>query len=150
MLDKKFFKDISADVVMKYRKHIFDPKGGGAKARDVFDNEYKGYKKSYKKASGNLKVNGKPQDRKFAGSTAPVLTGDLYKDFKFQKYVNGGFAFGHTSDGAKVKRLEQLGRPISTKKQPIPDSVAKFILLEAANYIVKQLKKRIKGGTYKI
>ena len=35
MLDRKFFKKIRTDVVMKYRKHIFDPAGSGAKARDV-------------------------------------------------------------------------------------------------------------------
>ena len=84
MLDNKFFRKISADVVMNYRKHIFDPAGGGSKAKQVDGKSYPSYSPNYKKSTGNLKVNGKPQHKKFKSSKAPVLTGDLLRDYGFQ------------------------------------------------------------------
>ena len=149
MLDNKFFRKISADVVMNYRKHIFDPKGGGSKARQVDGKSYPSYSPNYKKSTGNLKVNGKPQHQKFKGSKAPVLTGDLLKDYGFQKYMTNGFSFGYKTEGAKVKRLAELGRVLSSERIPIPKSVAKFILLEANKYVMKELNK-IKGGTFNV
>ena len=145
MLNTRFFRKISADVVMKYRKHIFDPAGGGSGAKDVFGKAFKAYKASYKKSSGNLKR----QSSKFAGSKAPVLTGDLLKDYQFVKYLKNGFAFGFPTEGAKVKRLAELGRVISSNKQPAPKSVEKFIMREADKYVKKELGK-VKGGTFNI
>ena len=151
MLDKKFFRDISSNVVMNYRKHIFDPAGGGSSARQVDGKPYPNYTQKYRqrKSTGNLKVYGKPQHKKFKGSKAPVLTGDLLRDYGFQKYMTNGFSFGFKSEGAKVKRLAELGRVLSSERTPIPKSVAKFILLEANKYVMKELKK-IKGGTFNI
>ena len=149
MLDNKFFRKISADVVMNYRKHIFDPAGGGSKAKQVDGKSYPSYSPNYKKSTGNLKVNGKPQHKKFKGSKAPVLTGDLLRDYGFQKYMTNGFSFGFKTEGAKVKRLAELGRVLSSERIPIPKSVAKFILLEANKYVKKELNK-IKGGTFNV
>tara|TARA_Y100000593_G_C4305778_1_gene335664 strand:+ start:1813 stop:2289 length:477 start_codon:yes stop_codon:yes gene_type:complete len=158
MLDRKFFRKISADVVMKYRKHIFDPAGGGAKAKMVNDRNYPDYKTTkgkneslYKKRkqSGKIKVNGKPQDLKFAKHNAPVLTGDLFKDYGFQKLLSNGFSFGFKDEGAKVKRLNDSGRLLSTDRNPIPKSVEKFIMHEAGKYVEKELGKN-KGGTFNI
>lgn len=149
MLDNKFFRKISADVVMKYRKHIFDPAGGGSSAKQVDGKSYPSYSSGYKKSTGNLKVYGKPQDKKFKNSKAPVLTGDLYKDYGFQKYLSNGFSLGFKTEGAKVKRLAELGRVLSSERTPIPKSVQKFILLEANKYVVRKLGK-IKGGTFNI
>ena len=151
MLDKKFFRKISADVVMRYRKHIFDPAGGGSKAKMVDDNPYPNYVQSYKKrkSSGKIKVADKPQDLKFAGSKAPVLTGDLYKDYGFKKFITGGFQFGFTSESAKAKRLNDSGRLLSTKDRPVPKNVEAFILIEASKYVQKKLDKT-KGGTFNI
>ena len=173
MLDRQFFRDISADVVMNYRKHIFDPKGGGAKAKMVNGSSYppysdkgenvgwrsigKGDKRrsvfidSYanKKKTGNLKVNQKPQDRKFKDSKAPVLTGDILKDYGFKKYLSNGFSFGFTSEGAKAERLNDTGRLLSTKRHPVPKSVSKFIQKEADKYVEKELNK-IKGRTFNL
>lgn len=145
MLDRKFFKKIRTDVVMKYRKHIFDPAGSGAKARDVFGKAYKAYKQSYKKPTGNLKR----QSKEFANSKAPVLTGDLLKDYQFIKFLSNGFQFGFPTEGAKVKSLAQQGRVISTDKQPAPKSVLNFIMQEADKYVEKELGKN-KGGTFNI
>ena len=149
MLDNKFFRKISADVVMNYRKHIFDPAGGGSKAKQVDGKSYPSYSPNYKKSTGNLKVNGKPQHKKFKSSNAPVLTGDLLRDYGFQKYMTNGFSLGFKTEGAKVKRLAELGRVLSSERIPIPKSVAKFILLEANKYVKKELNK-IKGGTFNV
>ena len=149
MLDNKFFRKISADVVMNYRKHIFDPAGGGSKAKQVDGKSYPSYSPNYKKSTGNLKVNGKPQHKKFKSSNAPVLTGDLLRDYGFQKYMTNGFSLGFKTEGAKVKRLAELGRVLSSERIPIPKSVAKFILLEANKYVMKELNK-IKGGTFNV
>ena len=173
MLDRKFFKEISADVVMKYRKHIFDPAGGGSGANQVDGKPYPEYSKkganvgwrsissgdkrrsvfidSYKnrKATGNMVVNGVPQNARFAGSKAPVLTGSLLRDYGFQQYLSNGFSFGFKSEGAKAERLNNTGRLLSTKKHPVPKSVDKFIMKEADRYIEKELGK-IKGGTFNI
>ena len=169
MLDSKFFRKISADVVMKYRKHIFDPAGGGSKAKQVDGKPYPNYSKkgenigwrtigegkktrsvfidSYanRKKTGNIKVGQKPQHQKFKDSKAPVLTGDLLRDYGFQKYMTDGFSLGFKTEGAKVKRLAELGRVLSSERIPIPKSVAKFILLEANKYVKKELNKITKG-----
>ena len=147
MLDRKFFRKISADVVMNYRKHIFDPAGGGSKAKQVDGKSYPNYTQKYRQRKSSRKF--KRQDDKFAGSKAPVLSGDLYKDYGFHKYLPNGFAFGFKSEGAKVKRLAELGRVLSSKQVPIPKSVGKFIEKEAEKYVKKELKKT-KGGTFNI
>ena len=151
MLDNKFFRKISKDVVMNYRKHIFDPANGGSKAKQVDGKSYPNYTQKYRqrKSTGNLKVYGKPQHKKFKGSKAPVLTGDLLRDYGFQKYMTNGFSFGYKTEGAKVNRLAELGRVLSSERIPIPKSVAKFILLEANKYVMKELNK-IKGGTFNV
>ena len=145
MLDSKFFRKISADVVMKYRKHTFDPAGGGKGAKDVFGKPFKAYKSSYKKSTGNIKR----QSLKFANSKAPVLTGDLLRDYGFQKFLPNGFSFGFKTEGAKVKRLAELGRVIASEKHPIPKSVEKFINKQADKYVENKLGK-IKGGNIDI
>ena len=156
MLDNKFFRKISADVVMNYRKHIFDPAGGGSKAKQVDDKPYPPYKKrngisKYKerKATGNMVVNGVPQNARFAKSKAPVLTGSLLRDYGFQKFLPNGFSFGFKTEGAKVKRLAELGRVLSSKQVPIPKSVEKFINKQADKYVENKLGK-IKGGNIDI
>ena len=42
-LDKKFFNKLMVEVVMRFKKHIFDDKGGGAGANDVHGRPYDGF-----------------------------------------------------------------------------------------------------------
>lgn len=147
MLDRKFFREISADVVMKYRKHIFDPAGGGSSAKQVDGKSYPNYTIKYSQRKTARKF--KRQDDKFAGSKAPVLSGDLLKDYQFGNYIKNGFRFGFISEGAKAKRLNDTGRLLSTDKHPIPKSVEKFIMREADKYVKRELGKT-KGGTFNI
>ena len=92
MLNKKFFQIIRTEVRDRFRKHIFDPAGGGADAKDVFNRSYPNYTDNYKiaKVKGEIKAGGKggkPQDLKFKNSNAPVLHGDLFKSFDTSIYI---------------------------------------------------------------
>lgn len=164
MLDRKFFAKNAANIVARYRKFIFDPAGGGAKARQVDGRTYPKYSKkgenvgwrtigtgenrkavfidSYanKKKSAKLKRS----DSKFSQSNAPVLTGDLLRDFQGFNLISGGFRFGTPTQGGKVKNLAKLGRVIASESKPIPDKVAKYIMSQANKYVKKRLGK-IKG-----
>ena len=143
MLDSKFFRKINAEVIMRYRKHIFDPAGGGKGAKDVYGKSYKGYSSGYSKAkrAGRLKR----QEAKFSNSNAPVLTGDLYKDFQLIKLGRSGFTFGNLTRQSTVKHLSKMGRIIMAENKPLPDKVGKYIMDQANKYVNKELKKITKG-----
>ena len=148
MLDKQFFRKNAQDIVNKYRKHIFDPAGGGARAKDVYG---KNYPSTYSEPYGTNKKN-KPLPRrnaKFARSNAPVLTGDLMRDFQGFDLTGDGFKFGTPTRGGVVKNLDSLGRTISSNSQPIPEKVEDFII-DLANKYVKRKLGKIKGRTFNI
>ena len=145
MLNRKFFSSIAINVVKRYRKHIFDPAGGGSGARDVKGNTYKAYTSKYSIAKKSAKL--KRSHSKFAKSNAPVLTGDLLNDFQGFNLISGGFRFGTLTQGGKVQNLTRLGRVIATDKNPLPKEVEKYIMKEADKYVKKELGK-IKGGTF--
>tara|TARA_Y100001963_G_scaffold72041_1_gene100131 strand:- start:242 stop:772 length:531 start_codon:yes stop_codon:yes gene_type:complete len=165
MLDRKFFSKNAANIVARYRKHIFDPTGGGKKAKQVTGRPYPDYSKkgenvgwrtigegtnrrsvfidSYK----NKKL--KKGDSKFAQSNAPVFTRALMNDFQGFQLISGGFRFGTPTQSGKVKNLAKLGRVISSERKPLPDSVSKYIMIQADKYVKKKLGK-IKGGRFNI
>ena len=143
MLDSKFFRKINAEVIMRYRKHIFDPAGGGKGAKDVYGKSYKGYSSGYSKSKRTGRI--KRQEAKFSNSNAPVLTGDLYKDFQLIKLGRSGFTFGNLSRQSTVKFLSKMGRIIMAENKPLPDKVGKYIMDQANRYVKKELKKITKG-----
>tara|TARA_R100001082_G_C4361882_1_gene159795 strand:+ start:1524 stop:2015 length:492 start_codon:yes stop_codon:yes gene_type:complete len=149
MLKRKFFAQLSAEVQAKYKKHIFDPAGGGKNAKDVFGKTYKEYKNSgdidsygQRKKRGVLADSaGKPQDEKFKNSKAPVLTGELMNSFDTSEVTNTGFGFGTLTNKGKAKHLDNMGRTITTNAKPVPDSVAKFIVDEMTKDVDDEFKK---------
>ena len=150
MLDRGFFKILVKDLPMKYRKHIFDEAGAGSGARDVHSKPYpQRYSEGYLKAKRAGKL--KRQHDKFAGSFAPVATGDLFRDFRADAsgLLGDGMGFGFVTDLGKVKSLAKSGREISTKQQPLPKPVIDWIMDEADKYAKKEWAKN-KGGTYNI
>lgn len=147
MLDRKFFIKNAANIVARYRKHIFDPAGGGSGARDVKGNTYKAYTSKYSIAKKSAKL--KRSDTKFSQNKAPVLTGDLLKDFQGFDLISGGFKFGTPTQGGKVNNLAKMGRVISSEAKPLPDKVSKYIMDRADKYVKAKLGK-IKGGTFNI
>ena len=136
MLDKKFFRELAQNVVNMYRNHIFD------KGLDVKGKKFKSYSKEYGESKRAKKF--KRQANEFANKTSPVLTGDLFRDFKLKRIKGDGFSFGTVSHGGKVIGLGKLGRDISTSKTPIPSNIAKFIVKEAEDYIMGEMKKDFK------
>ena len=138
MLDRKFFRGVKAELVERYRKHIF------AAAKDVYGKRFKGYKKSYGEKKRAKKF--KRQWEKFANTTAPVLSGDLLRDFgdtapeTFDKPTSG-MRFGWSIYGSRVEHLRKKGRVLTAKAQPIPNKVDKYLRDEAAKYIFEGLKK---------
>ena len=143
MLDLKFFQKIDANVVAKYRKHIFDPDGNGQYAKDVYGKKYKKYSERYSKAKKTGKLT--RQRTQFKDSRAPVLSGDLMNDFQLRKTTGQGFSFGTVLWGSTANFLSDKGRIITDERKPLPESVMKYITTEANNYVQKKLNK-IKGG----
>ena len=150
MLDKEFFNELGKDVRDMYRKLIFDPAGGGAKAKDVYGKDYKDYSSGYREAkrSGTLVgEDGTPQHKKFKNSTAPVLTGQLMNSFDTMKASNKGFGFGTITQRGKVKKLANMGRVVFANEKPVPDEVAEFIMKEMTKDVkgaFKKIRKKIK------
>tara|TARA_Y100000310_G_C20498830_1_gene722894 strand:- start:69 stop:521 length:453 start_codon:yes stop_codon:yes gene_type:complete len=148
VLDRRFFKILVKDLPMQYRKNIFDEAGGGSGAKDVHSRPYpQRYSEEYLKAKRGRKLN--RQHDKFAGSFAPVATGDLFRDFRADAsgLLSDGMGFGFVTDMGKVKSLARSGREISTKKQPLPKPVIDWIMEEADKYTRKEWRKdtNIKG-----
>ena len=130
MLDKKFFDRVGLRVRDKYRKHIFE------KAKDVFGNTFKGYSQEYgeQKRANEFKR----QMSKYANSTAPVLTGDLLRDYSLIKTSNNGFQIGWSTFGLVVKSLKKQGRVLTDPIQPLPKGVMNYLSLKAHKYIGKK------------
>ena len=132
MLDRKFWDKEGPIVRDKYRKHIF------AKARDVNSRSFKGYTLEYGKRKRANKF--KRQSSKYANSKAPVLTGDLLRDFgSHYKVGNKGVEFGWSVFGARVDHLAKYGRLLTTKDQPLPKGIMKYLSHKADKYIDDKL-----------
>ena len=147
MLDSKFWRTVGIDVVACYRKHIFDPGGGGRNAKDVYGVSYLKYTDEYRKAKSSGKLF--RQASSFKASKAPVLTSDLARDFKAFRLHSSGFGFGAIAQRGKIKSLAKMGRVITSNSKPIPDKCSKFLLREADKYVKRELKKT-KGKTFNI
>ncbi|QDP59700.1 MAG: hypothetical protein Unbinned2990contig1001_20 [Prokaryotic dsDNA virus sp.] len=140
LLDEKFFSDLSPNVVNMYRKHIFED------AKDADGKKFKKYSKKYSKAKKSGKL--KRQSTAFKNSTAPVLTGDLFRDFKERRILSNGLDFGTVTEGGKVKGLAKLGRNLSSQKTIIPKKIAEFIVDEADEYIMDKMSDNFKNKTF--
>ena len=141
MLDKTFFLRVGPNVRNRYRDHIFK------KALDVFGKPFKAYKSKYGERKRANKF--KRQASQYANSNAPVLTSDLLRDYSLIKTSTSGFQIGWITLGARVEALKKMGRVLTSKSQPMPDGVIKYLHNEAHGYIKKKLGKN-KTTTYRI
>ena len=133
MLDKKFYLKQGPIIRDKYRKHIFE------KAKDVFDNTFKGYSQEYGEQKRANKF--KRQMSKYANSTAPVLTGDLLRDFSLIKVSDTGFQIGWSAFGARVGHLADKDRVLTKPTKALPTGVVSYLSKQAHKYIGKRLGK---------
>ena len=141
MLDKMFFIKIGPNVRDRYRQHIFK------KALDVFGKPFKAYTSKYGERKRANKF--KRQASDYANSKAPVLTQQLLNDYSLIKTASRGFQIGWTTLGARVEALKKMGRVLTSKSQPMPDGVIRYLHSEAHSYIKKRLGPN-KTTTYKI
>ena len=81
---------------------------------------------------------------RFANSTAPVLSGDLLRDFgepKFETF-DTGMRFGWNTYGARVEHLRDMGRVLTSKEDPMPTGVVRYVAKESKKYIAKGIQKQ--------
>ena len=136
MLDREFFKKLRKDVLPMYRRHIWIDE------KDVNDQKFPIYSPAYAIAKKSGKLRGSA--KKWANKRSPALSGALHNSIDVMETRTDGFKFGTTVYGARVKNLEKMGRLLSTKKQPLPKKIQKFIIKEADNYFMKGMKKNFK------
>ena len=136
MLDRKFFNKLRKDVIPMYRRHIWIDE------KDVNDKKFPNYSSAYGIAKRGRKLKGSA--KKWANSKAPALSGLLHNSFDLIETRSDGFKFGTTTYGARVKNLAKMGRLLSTKSQPLPKKIQKFIIKEADDYFMKEMKKNFK------
>ena len=141
MLDATFFRKVGPEIRDLYRLSIFRD------AKDVFGKPFKAYTSKYGQAKRANKF--KRQASQYAGTNAPVLTSDLLRDYSLIKTASRGFQIGWTTLGARVEWLKKMGRVLTSKSQPMPDGVIKYLHNEAHGYIKKKLGPN-KTTTYKI
>ena len=142
MLDKKFFLKEGPNVRDRYRKHIF------TNARDVYDKSFSSnYKGDYKerKLKGDFKRFTK------AKINAPVLTGDLLRDYGMVGTPSStGFTIGWSIMGGRVQSLRNQGRILTHQNQPLPKKIFKYLTDKAHKYIVKESGKITGAGKTKV
>ena len=142
MLDYKFFSKVGPNVRDRYRNHIF------RKAKDVYGNSFSSiYDKDYK----SRKVAGK--FKRFTRAekiNAPVLTGDLLRDYSLIKTSTNGFQIGWIAQGAKIKWLANNRRYLTTKEDPLPKNIMDYLSKEACAYTKKKSDKKLGIGKTKI
>ena len=141
MLDATFFRKVGPEIRDLYRISIFKD------AKDVFGKPFKAYTSKYGQAKRANKF--KRQASQYANSNAPVLTSDLLRDYSLIKTMTNGFQIGWTTLGARVEWLKKMGRVLTSKSQPMPDGVIKYLHNEAHSYIKKKLGPN-KTTRYKI
>ena len=133
-INANFFRRLGANVRDRYREHIF------GKAKDVHGKPFKNYSSKY--AERKVANKFKRQASNYASSKAPVLTSDLLRDFTLVSADRGGFKVGWASQGAKVKWLSKVGRELTTKRQPFPDKLNKYMEREVFKAIEKSLPNK--------
>ncbi len=129
----QFWGKLANDVVRKMKEH--GAKGG----KDAAGRPFKKYSDSYRSQKGAGKIR-----RQSSNSTKPdlMLTGDMWKDLKqIGSATKDGATIGWASWGNKVEWNAEMGRTITTDKNPVAPSIQRFILKEIDKETSKNLKK---------
>ena len=141
LFDKKFWDTFEAVAVNEYRKIIFDKSNPRMSNDKPFPAYSKGYEKA--KATGDLRL----QDRSYANSKAPILSGNLMLDTKSSADPKTFSVFiGWSSHAYKVDHLRDNGRILTDNNNPYPDSAMKKLLPE----INRNLKRVMPKGSQTI
>ena len=142
LFDKEFWDKLGANLVNRYRHHIFN----NTNPRDAYGQPFKqpysaGYEKS-KKTGAMFR-----QDSSYANSYAPYLTGDLYKDLDYTvDSKNNAIYIGWNAQANKIDWLKKNGRILTDAKYPLP----KDVIDKTLSALNKELKKTMPKGTHHI
>jgi hypothetical protein len=137
LTSKEFWHKTGLEARDLYRREIFE------KGKSVYGDKWWGGKYSTQytiaKKSGKLKG----AATAFANKVTPVLTSQLFKDFKsFIKSRRNGVQLGYPTFGDRVAKLRRKGRvgTLTSTDKPLPDVVMKYIKDEYHKYIKRNQK----------
>ena len=141
LFDKKFWDKLGANLVNRYRHHIFNK----SNPRDAYGKSFKPYSAGYQKSkkTGNMFR----QDGSYANSKAPYLTGDLWRDLDYTvDSKNNAIYIGWNAQANKIDWLKNNGRILTDAKYPLP----KDVIDKSLAVLNKELKKTMPKGTHHI
>ena len=134
--------DKMAHELVNAIRHITFNKSNPKMANDA---PFPPYSAGYKNAKKTGKL--RRQDSSYASSTAPYLTGDLYRDLTPKKSNRGNkFSIGWNTHAYKIDSLEKKGRVLTSNANPVnPRAMARVMPT-----IGKALDKVLVNGTQHI
>ena len=141
LFSNDFWDKFGANIVNKYRHHIFDK----TDPKDAYGQPFKPYSKGYDKSkkTGNMFR----QDSSFANSNAPVLSGDLWKDLDHTVDAkNNAIYIGWNAHAHKIDWLKNSGRILTDANHPLPQAV----IDQSFDVLNKELKKVMPKGKHHI
>ena len=141
LFNKDFWNHFGSVAKNAYRDYIFDKSNPRMSNDRPFPNYSDKYKKQ--KATGNIKL----QNRSYANSKAPLLSGNLMLDTNHSTDAkNNAVYIGWTSHAYKVKHLREMDRPriLTSKEHPFPKKITGQKLMKLFN---QHLKKVMPKGT---
>ena len=139
MLTKKFFDRLGKKAFKMYKAHIW------GNQKDVKENKFRRYSEPY----GSLKRGNKlkSQSAESASSRAPILTGAFRNDLIFKGATTNGFKFSWNSRGQIVNHLADMGRLVTTERNPLPKDVG----IEIDRQVIREIKRTLpKSKLHKI
>lgn len=141
LFSESFWNKFGANIVNKYRHHIFDK----TSPKDAYGQPFKPYSKGYEKSkkTGNMFR----QDSSFSNSNAPVLSGDLWKDLNHSVDAeNNAIYIGWNAHANKIDWLKKNGRILTDANHPLP----KAVIDQSFDVLNKELKKVMPKGKHHI
>lgn len=146
-----FMKELSRDIADKLRVHV--QKSG----KDVFNKKFKPYTKPYLEAklAGTVNTRGRgPQSSEYkkktpnlslTGNTMNSLQPDSVKKMSFDLVFPGAIPAGKkTKDLIQLNAEGKNARVITTKAQPLPLGINRYLINEVNKVIGKQLQKAVR------
>ena len=141
LFSDKFWNDLGANLVNRYRHYIFDK----TNPRDAYGKPFKEYSKGYTetKKTGNMLR----QDSSYANSKAPYLSGDLYNHLDHSLDAkNNTIYIGWIAQAYKINWLKKIGRILTDARYPLP----KDVVDKAMKIMNNELEKTMPKGTHHI
>ena len=139
MLSKKFFDRLGRKAFKMYKYHIWD------RGIDVKGNKFRGYSAEYGARKRANKIS--EQWAATVNSKAPWVTKAFYNDLMFKGATTNGFKFEWNDRGQIVNHLADMGRLVTTERNPLPKDVG----IEIDRQVIREIKRTLpKSKLHKI